>query len=128
MSNFYISDIPFFLFRFEKRIYIPLPDAAACAVMFKIHMGNTKTDISDKDYRMLGNKSAGYSGADISIVVRDALMSPIRKVQTATHFKRVSITCTLLIKIGTVLVMLKINFNQGSKWYLMNRGHLFSSN
>lgn len=75
--------------RFEKRIYIPLPDAAACGVMFKLHMGNTKTDISDKDYRMLGSRSDGYSGADISIVVRDALMSPIRKVQTATHFKKV---------------------------------------
>lgn len=30
-----------------------------------------------------------YSGADISIVVRDALMQPVRKVQMATHFKRV---------------------------------------
>ena len=30
-----------------------------------------------------------YSGADISIVVRDALMQPVRKVQQATHFKRV---------------------------------------
>ena len=32
-----------------------------------------------------------YSGADISIVVRDALMQPVRKVQSATHFKKVSI-------------------------------------
>jgi vacuolar protein-sorting-associated protein 4 len=31
-----------------------------------------------------------YSGADISIVVRDALMSPIRLIQSATHFKKVS--------------------------------------
>jgi len=32
-----------------------------------------------------------YSGADISIVVRDALMEPVRKVQSATHFKKVVI-------------------------------------
>ena len=30
-----------------------------------------------------------YSGADISIVVRDAMMQPVRKVQQATHFKQV---------------------------------------
>ncbi|ESN97689.1 hypothetical protein HELRODRAFT_193180 [Helobdella robusta] len=30
-----------------------------------------------------------FSGADISIVVRDALMEPVRKVQSATHFKKV---------------------------------------
>lgn len=77
--------------RFEKRIYIPLPETSACAKMFQIHMGETTTDIKEKDYRYLGSKCSGYSGADISIVVRDALMSPIRKVQTATHFKYVSI-------------------------------------
>ena len=30
-----------------------------------------------------------YSGSDISVVVRDALMQPVRKVLSATHFKRV---------------------------------------
>lgn len=32
---------------------------------------------------------SGYSGADISIVVREALMHPVRFVQNATHFKKV---------------------------------------
>lgn len=32
-----------------------------------------------------------YSGSDIAILVRDALMQPIRKVQSATHFKWVNI-------------------------------------
>lgn len=31
-----------------------------------------------------------YSGADIGIVVREALMQPVRKVQSATHFRKVS--------------------------------------
>ena len=41
-------------------------------------------------FRVLGQKSEGYSGADISTVVRDALMQPVRKVQTATHFRKVN--------------------------------------
>ena len=31
-----------------------------------------------------------YSGSDIAVVVRDALMQPVRKVLSATHFKQVS--------------------------------------
>merc|ERR1712179_668381 len=44
--------------------------------------------IDEAGFRDLGNKTEGYSGADICVVVRDALMQPVRKVQTATHFMR----------------------------------------
>ncbi|XP_022667454.1 vacuolar protein sorting-associated protein 4A-like [Varroa jacobsoni] len=76
--------------RFQKRIYIPLPDAPARTLMFKIHIGNTPHSLLDEDFTKLGKISEGYSGADIAVVVQDALMQPVRKVQTATHFKRVS--------------------------------------
>jgi len=76
--------------RFEKRIYIPLPEAHARTYMFKLHMGNTPAEVTEDEYRDLGDRSEGYSGADISIVVRDALMQPVRKVQTATHFLTVT--------------------------------------
>ncbi|CAG0922448.1 unnamed protein product [Notodromas monacha] len=75
--------------RFERRIYIPLPEAPARTNIFKIHVGNTPNSLSEEDFRTLGNKTDGFSGADISVVVRDALMQPVRKVQTATHFQRV---------------------------------------
>ncbi|KAJ2090519.1 Vacuolar protein sorting-associated protein 4, partial [Coemansia sp. S100] len=75
--------------RFEKRIYIPLPDAAARARMFQLHIGNTPCTLTQRDYKMLAERTDGYSGSDIAVIVRDALMQPIRKVQVATHFKRV---------------------------------------
>lgn len=73
--------------RFEKRIYIPLPEEVARLVMFKLHLGSTSHTLTENDLKVLAKKSEGYSGADLSIVVRDALMEPVRKVQTATHFK-----------------------------------------
>ncbi|KLU90895.1 vacuolar protein sorting-associated protein 4 [Magnaporthiopsis poae ATCC 64411] len=76
--------------RFQKRVHISLPDAAARADMFKISVGETPTELSSDDYRKLALKSEGFSGSDISIVVQDALMQPIRKIQQATHFKRVT--------------------------------------
>ncbi|XP_007439838.1 vacuolar protein sorting-associated protein 4B [Python bivittatus] len=75
--------------RFEKRIYIPLPEDHARAAMFKLHLGTTKNTLTESDYRELGKRTDGYSGADISVIVRDALMQPVRKVQSATHFKKV---------------------------------------
>lgn len=75
--------------RFEKRIYIPLPEVPARTVMFKLHLGSTPSSLTEEDFVTLGKKTEGYSGADVSIIVRDALMQPVRKVQTATHFKRV---------------------------------------
>lgn len=75
--------------RFEKRIYIALPDSDARSTMFELNVGNTPCDLTQKDYRILADMTAGYSGADVSVVVKDALMQPIRKIQSATHFKRV---------------------------------------
>ncbi|KAH8551867.1 P-loop containing nucleoside triphosphate hydrolase protein [Umbelopsis sp. PMI_123] len=75
--------------RFEKRIYIPLPDAHARSKMFELNVGATPCTLTANDYKYLGDRTEGYSGSDIAVVVRDALMQPVRKVQTATHFKRV---------------------------------------
>jgi len=54
--------------------------------MFKLNLGDTPHLLTEENFRELGKRTEGYSGADISIVVRDALMQPVRKVQTATHF------------------------------------------
>lgn len=76
--------------RFEKRIYIPLPEAPARTRMFQIHLGNTPHSLNSEQFKQLGEMTEGYSGSDVSIVCRDAMMQPVRAVQTATHFKKVS--------------------------------------
>jgi len=75
---------------FQKRIYIGLPDVAARREMIRLHIGEeTPNSLSSTDLDHLAQKTNGYSGHDISILVRDALMEPVRKVQRATHFKEV---------------------------------------
>ncbi|CAI2737979.1 unnamed protein product [Dicrocoelium dendriticum] len=76
--------------RFEKRIYIPLPEASERCDIFRSHLSQTTHTLTQKDFKRLGELTDGYSGADIGIVVREALMMPVRKVQSATHFKLVS--------------------------------------
>eukprot|EP01102_Stenamoeba_stenopodia_P007640 TRINITY_DN2152_c0_g1_i1.p1 TRINITY_DN2152_c0_g1~~TRINITY_DN2152_c0_g1_i1.p1 ORF type:complete len:451 (-),score=113.56 TRINITY_DN2152_c0_g1_i1:88-1440(-) len=76
--------------RFEKRIYISLPDLNARARIFELHTSGTPNTLSKQDYMNLAQYTDGFSGSDIAVVVRDALMAPVRKVQEATHFKRVT--------------------------------------
>ena len=80
--------------RFERRIYIPLPEAQARQRLFEIHIGDTPNDLQKKDFQWLGEKAEGYSGADVSILVREALFEPVRKCRAATHFKKVKAGAT----------------------------------
>ncbi|KAK4530521.1 hypothetical protein CCYA_CCYA04G1378 [Cyanidiococcus yangmingshanensis] len=75
--------------RFERRIYIPLPDDRSRKRMFEIHIGDTPHSLNAGDFEQLARSTEGYSGADIEIMVRDAIMQPIRRLQTATHFRLV---------------------------------------
>lgn len=71
--------------------------------MFRIHIGNTPHSLNDRDFEDLARRTEkynflfyikinkfSYSGSDIAILVRNALMEPVRACQQATHFKRVS--------------------------------------
>ncbi|EAL65222.1 hypothetical protein ACTFIW_001825 [Dictyostelium discoideum] len=75
--------------RFEKRIYIGLPEPQARAKMFQIHIGSTPNTLVQADYKKLADLTEGYSGSDIGSLVKDAIMQPVRAVQCATHFKQI---------------------------------------
>jgi vacuolar protein-sorting-associated protein 4 len=65
--------------RFEKRIYIPLPDTHARLAQFKIRLGKTPNNLTEEDYFELGKATEGYSGSDITVVVKEAMMMPVRR-------------------------------------------------
>lgn len=77
--------------RMERRVYIPLPDPEARKKMFQIHLGQTPNELSDEDFQYLSQSSEGYSGSDVAVVVRDAIMGPVRKLQNARFFKKSSV-------------------------------------
>lgn len=57
--------------------------------MFELNVGSTPCQLTSQDYRKLAEQTEGYSGSDIAVIVRDALMQPVRKVLSATHFNEV---------------------------------------
>lgn len=59
--------------------------------MFELAVGTTPCDLKPADFKTLGQLSEGYSGSDIAIAVQDALMQPVRKIQTATHYKPITV-------------------------------------
>ncbi|MHA1413100.1 MAG: AAA family ATPase [Promethearchaeota archaeon] len=68
------------LSRFEKKVYVPLPDLQARIGIFKIHTAGVNSALTEEDYVELGVRSEGYSGRDISNVCREVIMMPIREL------------------------------------------------
>ncbi|KAF8116210.1 hypothetical protein N665_0020s0063 [Sinapis alba] len=72
--------------RFDKRIYIPLPDVKARQHMFKVHLGDTPHNLNEADFEYLARKTEGFSGSDVAVCVKDVLFEPVRKTQDAMFF------------------------------------------
>jgi katanin p60 ATPase-containing subunit A1 len=67
--------------RLEKRVYIPLPEAEGRKELFRINMSEVEMS-PDVDLDELAAGSAGYSGADIANVCRDASMMSVRRIMS----------------------------------------------
>ncbi|KKN35128.1 hypothetical protein LCGC14_0786720 [marine sediment metagenome] len=68
------------LSRFEKRVYVPIPDLKARAGIFKIHTEGIESVLLDEDFIELAVRTEGYSGRDIANVCREVIMLPIREL------------------------------------------------
>jgi vacuolar protein-sorting-associated protein 4 len=73
--------------RFQKRVYIPLPEHSARVRLFQVHLAHTQHNLDPADYNELAARTDGYSGSDIQVVVNEALLGPYRRCQRAKRFK-----------------------------------------
>lgn len=76
--------------RFDCRIYVPLPERADRLELFHKMLGGIRRSLNDDDLKDLSERTEGYSGHDISVVIKNARMEPIRKIQQSTHFKEIT--------------------------------------
>ena len=75
--------------RFEKRIYIPLPDDKARFALFVNEMKKEKHSITKKQFFELSMQTEGFSGSDISQIIKNACFEPLRKLQNCKKVRRV---------------------------------------
>jgi katanin p60 ATPase-containing subunit A1 len=74
--------------RFEKRIYIPLPNVDGRRQLFELNLKKIPVD-NNLDYDKLIKSTDGYSGADISNVCREAALMPLRKALKANKGREI---------------------------------------
>lgn len=72
--------------RFEKRIYVPLPDKKARMKIIQESMDDGMKSLTERDIEEVAELTEGYSGADLSILSNEALMIPIRELLRAEYF------------------------------------------
>jgi len=75
--------------RCQRRIYIPLPDVHARRALLEIQLGKLQPppELSLNEYQELVRVTDGFSGSDMAVFIRDAIMEPVRCCQTASTFK-----------------------------------------
>ncbi len=67
--------------RFDRQIYVDLPDLPDRVAIFKVHLRNIKTDDS-LDIDLLARQTPGFSGADIANVCNEAALIAARNGKT----------------------------------------------
>lgn len=63
--------------RFDRQIYVELPDLNDRVAIFNVHLRNIKTD-DDLDVELLARQTPGFSGADIANVCNEAALIAAR--------------------------------------------------
>jgi cell division protease FtsH len=72
--------------RFDRQIYVDLPDVKEREAIFKVHLRNIKK-VDNLDIDFLAKQTPGFSGADIANVCNEAALTAARKGKTAVDMQ-----------------------------------------
>jgi vacuolar protein-sorting-associated protein 4 len=75
--------------RFEKKIFIPLPEEDARLAVLDIHLSKIPNDISVDERREIACDTDGWSGSELRALVKEAGFLGLRALNGATHFRKV---------------------------------------
>ncbi len=75
------------LSRFEKRIYVPLPDLEAREAIFRLNLEKKGFKLEGITYKELAEATEGYSGRDIANACREAIMRMLRRANPEIYSK-----------------------------------------
>jgi vacuolar protein-sorting-associated protein 4 len=77
--------------RFQKKIYISLPEKVARYDMFQRNLGKSiENTVTEEEFKELSELTDGYSGSDIATLTNDAVYEPLRKCQQTKFFKKIN--------------------------------------
>lgn len=98
---------PAFRRRFEKRIYIPLPDRDARKEVFKHHLRGIELD-GDVDFDELAERSQGFTSSDIALICRESSMIPVRELDDEGLLENIDVKLRAVNKRDLISSLTKI--------------------
>jgi len=77
------------LSRFQKKIYIPLPDPKVRLQMLAIHLRKEQTNMGEKDMRQVALKAENFSARDLKALVQGALQEVVFDFKNAEQWVKI---------------------------------------
>ncbi|XP_063599374.1 uncharacterized protein LOC134775741 [Penaeus indicus] len=78
---------PAFLRRFQRRVYVPLPDRESRRAIISSQFKTAPLDLTDPEWTNLLDTTEGFSGADLTHLAMAAAFFPIRELQTSRFWR-----------------------------------------
>ncbi|KAL1429851.1 hypothetical protein MTO96_015631 [Rhipicephalus appendiculatus] len=74
---------------FQKWVHVGLPGSAERIRLIKAHIGQVPCSLSDTNFLQLSRMTEDYTYSEIGNMVEEAHLGPFKRIEGATHFRKV---------------------------------------